>query len=99
MTEIDRKFFTNLVNDLCNDYAFHRDVANKIAMKALKDVLYFDGNKLVYDKVVSRAHEISEFVEGVLWLEMGRAGNHCFDESKCTGSKAYKKFAEPENNC
>lgn len=91
MTETDRKFFANLVNDLCNDYAFHRDVANKIAMKAWED-----GHSNSYDEVIDRASEIAEFVEGILWLEMGHNCNSCFDESKFEGSKAYKKFAESE---
>lgn len=91
MTEAERKFFENLVNDLCNDYAFYRDVAIKIAIKAWD--LTED-----YDAVESKAIELSEFVEDILWLEMGHAGNHCFDESKFNVSKAYKKIAESEND-
>lgn len=91
MTEHDKSFFIGLVNQLCEDYAFHRDVANKIAMKAWEDCI----NKS-YEKVTSRAHELSSFVEGILWLEMGHAGNHCFDESKYEDSLSYKKFVKSE---
>ena len=93
MTETDRKFFANLVNTLCNDYAFHRDVANKIAMKAWED-----GYSKSYNEVKNHAFDIADFVERILWLEMGYAGNHCFDESKFEGTKAHKKFVESENN-
>lgn len=66
MTEHDKSFFMGLVNQLCKDYAFHRDVANKIAMKAWEDCL-----DCSYDEVTNHAFELSDFVEGILWLEMG----------------------------
>mgnify|MGYP003296961126 CR=1 FL=1 len=89
MTEHDNSFFLGLVNQLCKDYAFHRDVASKIAMKAWNDL--HDGG---YSEVTDHAHELSEFVEGILWLEMSHAGNHNFDESKYEGSKSYKSYSE-----
>lgn len=89
MTEHDKSFFMDLVNQLCKDYAFHRDVANKIAMKAWKD--YHDCD---YNEITDHALELSDFVEGILWLEMGHAGNHNFDESKYEGSKSYKSYNE-----
>ena len=95
MTEHDKSFFINLVNQLCEDYAFHRTVANKIAMKAWKDC--YDGSATYY-RIAVRANEISDFVEDILWLEMGYAGNHCFDESKYEGSLSYKKFVKSEND-
>ena len=93
MTERDKQFFMGLVNQLCEDYAFHRTVANKIAMKAWKD--YYDGSATYY-RIAVRANEISDFVEDILWLEMGYNCNSCFDESKFEGSRAYKKFVESE---
>lgn len=86
MTEHDKSFFMDLVNRLCEDYAFHCGVANKIAMKAWED-----GYSKSYNEVKNHALDIADFVEGILWLEMGRAGNHCFDESKYECSKSYNK--------
>ena len=34
MSDKDKVFFTGLIDQLCTDYAFHRDVARHIAMKA-----------------------------------------------------------------
>lgn len=93
MTEHDKSFFMNLINQLCKDYAFHRDVANKIAMKAWEDC-----HDCSYDEVTDHAFELSDFVERILWLEMNRAGNHCFDESKYEDSLSYKKFVKSEND-
>lgn len=83
----------NLVNQLCEDYAFRRGVANKIAMKAWEV-----GHDCSYDEVTNNALELSDLVERILWLEMSYAGNHCFDESKYEGSLSYKKFVKSEND-
>ena len=91
MSDKDKVFFTGLTDQLCTDYAFHRDVARHIAMKAW-DNQHSNG----YDDVLEEAIELSEFVESILWLEMGNAGNHCFDESKYKGSIACEKFQQLE---
>lgn len=91
MSDKDQNFFIDLIDQLCTDYAFHRDVARHIAMKAWNNQ-HING----YNDVLEKARELSEFVESILWLEMGNAGNHCFDESKYEGSIAYKKFQQLE---
>lgn len=91
MSDKDKAFFTGLIDQLCTDYAFHRDVAGHIAMKA-----WDNQHSNSYDDVLEEAIELSEFVESILWLEMGYAGNHCFDESKFKGSIAYEKFQQLE---
>lgn len=80
MSDKDKAFFTGLIDQLCTDYSFHRDVAGHIAMKAW-DNQHSNG----YDNVLEEAIELSEFVESIFWLEMGNTGNHCFDESKYKG--------------
>lgn len=77
LTQEEQELFISTINSIQLDYAFHRDVAINIVLKAWKATKDIGlSNRAFFDKV----EELSDFAEGILWLEMGYAGNNCFDE-------------------